>query len=152
MDNYRNEGANIGKSVIVRGELSGSEDLFLDGTVEGSIDLQDHMLTVGSNGRVRANIRARQVIVLGRVEGNISGVERVELKKSAAVTGDIHTQRILIEDGAYFKGAIDIQKVEVKVAPVVTAPVAEAPAVVAPEVAPAAPAIGSAAVPAKPLA
>jgi cytoskeletal protein CcmA (bactofilin family) len=96
----------------VKGELSGSEDLYLDGEVEGSIELRGNSLTVGPNGRVRANVHARDVVVHGKVDGNIRGTERVELKKSAVLNGDIATQRIVIEDGAYFKGAIDIQKVE----------------------------------------
>ncbi|PYX92205.1 MAG: cell shape determination protein CcmA [Acidobacteria bacterium] len=109
-DNFRAEVAHIGKSVLIKGELSGSEDLYLDGEVEGSVDLKQHSLTVGPHGRVRANIRAREVILHGKVEGNIQGDEKVELKKSAVLVGDISTQRITIEDGAYFKGAIDIQK------------------------------------------
>lgn len=114
MDTFRSDVAHIGKSVIVRGELSGSEDLFLDGEVEGSIELRGHSLTIGPNGRVRANIQARDVVVLGRVDGNVRGSERVELRKSAVLNGDIFTQRIVIEDGAFFKGAIDIQKPEAK--------------------------------------
>ncbi len=109
-ESFRAEVAHIGKSVLIKGELSGSEDLYLDGEVEGSVDLKQHSLTVGPHGRVRANIRAREVIVHGKVEGNIHGDEKVELKKSAVLVGDISTQRITIEDGAYFKGAIDIQK------------------------------------------
>lgn len=109
-ESFRAEVAHIGKSVLIKGELSGSEDLYLDGEVEGSVDLKQHSLTVGPHGRVRANIRAREVIVHGKVEGNIQGDEKVELKKSAVLVGDISTQRITIEDGAYFKGAIDIQK------------------------------------------
>lgn len=109
--------AHIGKSVIIRGELSGSEDLYLDGEVEGSIDLNGHSLTIGPNGRIRANIHAHEVVVHGRVDGNIRAAERVELKKSAVLAGDIFTQRIMIEDGAYFKGAVDIQKAEVKPEP-----------------------------------
>lgn len=107
--------AHIGKSVIIRGELSGSEDLFLDGEVEGSIELKGHSLTIGPNGHIHANIHAQEVVIHGRVEGNIRGTERVELKKSAVLSGDIFTQRIMIEDGAFFKGAIDIQKPEAKV-------------------------------------
>jgi cytoskeletal protein CcmA (bactofilin family) len=109
-ENFRAEVAHIGKSVLIKGELSGSEDLYLDGEVEGNVDLKQHSLTVGPHGRVRANIRAREVIVHGKVDGNIAGDEKVELKKSAVLTGDITTQRIMIEDGAYFKGAIDLQK------------------------------------------
>ena len=109
-DNFRSEVAHIGKSVLIKGELSGSEDLYLDGEVEGSVDLKNHSLTVGPHGRVRANIHAREVVVHGKVDGNVQGDEKVELKKSAILMGDISTLRIVIEDGAYFKGAIDIQK------------------------------------------
>lgn len=107
---YSSEVAHIGKSVFIKGELSGSEDLYLDGEVEGSIQLKDHSLIVGPHGRVRANIQARDVVVHGKVDGNIRGTERVELKKSAVLVGDISTQRIIVEDGAFFKGAVDIQK------------------------------------------
>jgi cytoskeletal protein CcmA (bactofilin family) len=116
VDNYRaaeqnrNDVAHIGSSVVVKGELSGSEDLYLDGEVEGSIELRDHNLTVGPNGRVRANINAKDVVIHGNVQGNVSGNNRVELRKSAVLIGDIATQRIVIEDGAYFKGGIDIRK------------------------------------------
>lgn len=106
----RTELAHIGKSVVIKGELSGSEDLYLDGEVEGNIALLEHNLTIGPNGRIRANITAKDVIVHGKVDGNIQGFERVELKKSAVLSGDISTQRIVIEDGAFFKGAIDIRK------------------------------------------
>ena len=112
MENYKSDVAHIGKSVIVKGELSGSEDLYLDGEVEGSIELRGNSLTIGPNGRVRANIHAKDVVVHGKVDGNVRGTERVELKKSAVLNGDIATQRIVIEDGAFFKGAIDIQKAE----------------------------------------
>jgi cytoskeletal protein CcmA (bactofilin family) len=109
-ENFRAEVAHIGKTVLVKGELSGTEDLYLDGEVEGSIELRDHSLVVGPHGRVRAHINARDVVVHGKVDGNVKGTERVELKKSAVLVGDIYTQRIIIEDGAFFKGAIDIQK------------------------------------------
>ena len=107
---FKADVAHIGKSVLIKGELSGSEDLYLDGEVEGNIELRDHSLTVGPNGRVRANVHARDVVVHGKVDGNIQGTERVELKRSAVLMGDIATQRIVIEDGAFFKGAIDIKK------------------------------------------
>ncbi len=139
MDNFRADVAHIGKSVVVKGELSGSEDLYLDGEVEGNIELHDHALTIGPNGKVRANIHARDVVVHGKVDGNIQGTERVELKKSAVLSGDITTQRIIIEDGAFFKGAIDIQKETPKVvAKAATASVGSAAASYA--AAPAAPA------------
>ncbi len=117
MDQYRGEVAHIGKSVVVKGELSGSEDLYLDGEVEGSIELRNHSLTIGPNGKVRANVQAKEVVVHGKVDGNVRGSDRVELKKSAVLNGDIATQRISIEDGAFFKGSIDIQKVEAKPEP-----------------------------------
>lgn len=109
---HSNEVANIGKSVVVKGELSGSEDLIVDGEVEGSITLRGQSLTIGPNGRVRANIEARNVIIHGRVDGNIHASDRVDLRKSATLSGDIATARISIEDGAFFKGGIDIQKPE----------------------------------------
>lgn len=118
MDNYRTDVAHIGKSVVVKGELSGSEDLYLDGEVEGSIELRNHSLTIGPNGRVRANVYAKDVVIQGKVDGNVRGSERVELRKTAVLAGDISTQRIVIEDGAYFKGSIDIQKPEAKSEPV----------------------------------
>ena len=105
-----NEVATIGKSVVVKGELSGSEDLVVDGEVDGSIALHGQNLTVLPNGRVRANIEAGNVIVHGRVDGDIHASDRVELLKSASLTGNISTARILIEDGAFFKGTIDMQK------------------------------------------
>lgn len=110
IDSFRTEVAHIGKSVLIKGELSGSEDLYLDGEVEGNIELKDHSITVGPHGRVRAHINAREIIVHGKVEGNVRGADRVELKRSAVLVGDIATHRIVIEDGAFFKGAIDIQK------------------------------------------
>src|SRR3954468_24370735 len=106
----RTDVAHIGKSVVIKGELSGSEDLHVDGEVEGSIDLKEHVLTIGPHGRVRANVQAREIVVHGKVDGNLNGTDRVELKRSAVQVGDISTQRIVIEDGAFFKGAIDIKK------------------------------------------
>jgi cytoskeletal protein CcmA (bactofilin family) len=104
------EFALIGKSVVIKGELSGSEDLYLDGQVEGSIELRDHSLTVGPNGVVKANVSAKGVIVQGKLEGSITASDRVELRQSAVVTGDLATQRISIEEGAFLKGKVDVQK------------------------------------------
>lgn len=106
----RAEMTRIGKSMTVKGELSAREDLYLDGEVEGAIELRDHSLIIGPNGRARANVDARAVVVHGKLDGNVRGSERVELKKTAVLVGEIVTQRIVIEDGAYFKGSIDIQK------------------------------------------
>lgn len=102
--------AHIGKSVAIKGQLSGSEDLYLDGEVEGSIDLAGHTLTIGPSGRVRAQISAKNVIIHGNVTGNVRGSEKVELKSTSVLAGDIATKRIAIDDGAFFKGGIDIQK------------------------------------------
>jgi len=104
------EFAHIGKSVVIKGELSGSEDLYVDGVVEGTIQLQGNNLVIGPNGQVRAHIHAKGVTVQGKLDGNIRASEKTDLRKSAAVTGDIFTQRIAIEEGAYLKGKIDIQK------------------------------------------
>jgi cytoskeletal protein CcmA (bactofilin family) len=101
--------AQIGKSVVIKGELSGSEDLYIDGQVEGSIALKNHSLTVGPNGQVKASVESKAIVVQGRLEGNLLASDRVELRKSAVVTGDITTQRIAIEEGAYLKGKVDIQ-------------------------------------------
>lgn len=112
----RSELAHIGKSVVIKGELSGSEDLFVDGEVEGTIELRGNSLTIGPNGRVRANTHAKDIVVHGKVTGNMRA-DRIELKKSALVTGDLITQRVVIEEGAFFKGGIDIQKEQPKEAP-----------------------------------
>ena len=104
------EFAHVGTSVIIKGELSGSEDLYVDGQVEGTIELHGNSLIIGPNGQVRADVNAKGVIVQGKMEGNIRASERTELKKSAIAVGNIVTQRIAIEDGAYFKGKVDIQK------------------------------------------
>jgi cytoskeletal protein CcmA (bactofilin family) len=101
--------AQIGKSVVIKGELSGSEDLYVDGQVEGTIALKGNSLTVGPHGQVRASVEAKGVVVQGKLEGNVQASDRVELRKSAVVTGDISTQRISIEEGAYLKGKVDIQ-------------------------------------------
>jgi len=100
----------IGKSVVIRGELTGNEDLYLDGEIEGTVNLRDHKLVIGPNGKIKATITARDLVLHGRVEGNIHASERVELKRSCSLHGDVSTQRIAIEDGAYFKGAIDIKE------------------------------------------
>lgn len=114
METPKMDVAHIGKSVVIKGELSGSEDLYLDGEVEGSVELRSHSLTVGPNGRIKANVNAKEVVIHGKVDGNVRGSDRVELKKSAVLNGDVVTQRIVIEDGAFFKGSIDIQKGEAK--------------------------------------
>jgi cytoskeletal protein CcmA (bactofilin family) len=109
-DSSKGTVASIGKSVVIRGELSGSEDLYIDGQVEGTIELREHHLTVGPNGRVQANINAKEVVIQGTVKGNVRAIDRVEIRKSGSLTGDIVAARVVIEDGAFFKGSIDIQK------------------------------------------
>jgi cytoskeletal protein CcmA (bactofilin family) len=106
--------AQIGKSVVIKGELSGSEDLYIDGHVEGSIALKSHSLTVGPNGQVKASIDAKGVVVQGKLEGNIQAADRVELRKSAVVAGDIATQRISIEEGAFLKGKVEVNRNDAK--------------------------------------
>lgn len=100
--------ANIGKSVTIKGELSGSEDIYLDGQIEGSIQLAGNSVTVGPNGRVKANIAAKNLTVGGTLDGNVHASERTELRKTAVVNGDVQTRRIAIEEGAYFKGKLEI--------------------------------------------
>jgi cytoskeletal protein CcmA (bactofilin family) len=100
----------ISKSVAIKGEVSCNEDLYIDGQVEGTIDPKGYRLTIGPNGRVKANITARAVVVQGRLEGNIQASDRVDLKQSATVVGDIVTQRISIEEGVTFKGSVNAQK------------------------------------------
>jgi len=102
------EVARIGKSVSIRGDISGSEDFYVDGNVEGSIQLNGHSLTIGPNAKVHANIVARNVTVGGSIKGNIHVTERTEMQKTAVVTGDVQTRRIAIEEGAYFKGRLEI--------------------------------------------
>jgi cytoskeletal protein CcmA (bactofilin family) len=109
-DPHRADVGHIGKSVQIKGELTGSEDLYLDGSIEGTIDLRDHSLIIGPNGKIKAGITARDLVVHGRVEGNVTATGRVELRKSCTLIGDVSTQRIVIEDGAFFKGAIDIKE------------------------------------------
>lgn len=103
----------IGKTVVVKGQVYSREDLTVDGEVEGTLELQEHRLTIGPNGKVNANVKAREVVVLGTIHGNVEVGDRIDLRKDAKLVGDIKTVRIVIEDGAYFKGSIDIIKPEV---------------------------------------
>ena len=96
--------------LVVKGEVTGSESLYIDGKVEGSINLPGNRVTVGRNGQVAANILAREVVVLGKVRGNINASDRVDIRSEGSLTGDVAAARISIEDGAYFKGGIDIRK------------------------------------------
>jgi cytoskeletal protein CcmA (bactofilin family) len=102
--------ATIGKSLVVKGEVTGSESLYIDGKVEGAINLPGNRVTVGRNGQVAANITAREIVVLGKVRGNVNASDRVDIRSEGSLVGDVIAQRISIEDGAFFKGGIDIRK------------------------------------------
>lgn len=129
--------ATIGKAVKIVGQIFTKEDLYVDGDVEGTIESQENKVTIGPNGRVQAGIRAREVIILGQVQGNVETSDKVDIRKDAKLVGDITTSRISIEDGALFKGSIDIRKPEPK-------PSAAAPAPAQPISRPAEPAPGNA--------
>lgn len=102
--------ASIGKAVKINGQIFSKEDLYVDGDVEGTIELAENKLTIGPSGRVQAGIRAREVVVLGQIQGNVEAMDKLDIRKDAKLVGDIKTARIIIEDGAYFKGSIDIVK------------------------------------------
>jgi len=112
----------IGKSVMIKGQIVSREDLTVDGEVEGTVELQEHRLTVGPHGKVRADIKAREIVVLGNVYGNVEVADKIEIRKDAKLVGDIKTARIVIEDGAYFKGSTDIVRPEPKPAQAVPKP------------------------------
>src|SRR6476620_7591506 len=104
------EQATIGKSLVIKGEVTGSESLYIDGRVEGSINLAGNRVTIGRNGVVAAHINAREIVVLGKVRGNLTASDRVDIRNDGSLTGDVIAARISIEDGAFFKGGIDIRK------------------------------------------
>jgi cytoskeletal protein CcmA (bactofilin family) len=101
---------NIGKSVVIKGELSGSEDLTIEGHVEGRIELRDNVLTIGPNGKIRAEVFAKSVIVLGEVSGNVTASEKVDIRDNGSVDGDIASPRVAIAEGAHFRGSVDMQR------------------------------------------
>jgi len=129
LDTLRGATATLGKSVIVKGQIFSREDLTIDGEVEGTVELQEHRLTVGPHGKVLASIKAREIVVIGTVHGNVEASDKVDIRKEAKLVGDIKTARIEIQDGAYFKGNIDIVRTE---APRVQAPAPKPQAVAAP--------------------
>jgi cytoskeletal protein CcmA (bactofilin family) len=108
MSTASSEFAHIGKSVSIKGDLSGSEDLYVDGQVDGTIQLSGNSLTIGPNGRVHASVSAKNVIVGGIIDGNIQASERTEFRKTAVVNGDVQSKRIAIEEGAFFNGKLEI--------------------------------------------
>ena len=101
---------NIGKSVVIKGELNGSEDLTVEGHVEGTIQLRDHVLTIGPNGRIKAQVFAKAVIVLGEVVGNVTASDKVDIRANGSVDGDIIAPRVAIAEGAHFRGSVDMQR------------------------------------------
>jgi cytoskeletal protein CcmA (bactofilin family) len=105
---------NIGKSVVIKGELNGSEDLTIEGQVEGKIELRQNVLTIGANGRIKAQVFAKSVIILGEVIGNVTATEKVDIRDNGAVDGDIAAPRVAIAEGAHFRGSIDMQKPNAK--------------------------------------
>ena len=104
--------ATIGKGLTIKGEINGSESLYIDGKVEGSVNLPGNRVTVGRNGQVAASITAREIVVLGKVRGNVTASDRVDIRAEGSLSGDVSAARISIEDGAFFKGGIDIKKAE----------------------------------------
>jgi cytoskeletal protein CcmA (bactofilin family) len=114
------EQATIGKGLFIKGEITGSESLFIDGKIEGSINLPGNRVTVGRNGQVASTITAREIVILGKVRGNVTASDRVDIRAEGALTGDVTAARISIEDGAFFKGGIDIKKADAKPAAGVT--------------------------------
>jgi len=104
------EQAHIGKSVVVKGALSASEDMTIDGLVEGTIELRQNMLTIAPNGKIMAKILAKSVVVLGHVHGNITAVEKIDIRDSGSVDGDLIAPRVAISEGAHFRGSIDMQR------------------------------------------
>jgi cytoskeletal protein CcmA (bactofilin family) len=131
----RGGAATIGKAVKVVGQIFSREDLYVDGEVEGTVEALEHKLTIGPNGTVKATVKAREVVALGNIQGNVEAADKIEIRKDAKLTGDIRTARIIIEDGAYFKGSIDIVKPEPAKAAKASTPAAQAaPAASAPAV------------------
>src|SRR6202047_1387419 len=112
----------IGKSVMIKGQIFSREDLTIDGEVDGSVELHEHRLTVGPNGNLQAGVKAREVVVLGTIHGNVEASDKIDIRKDAKLVGDIKTSRIVIEDGAYFKGSIDIARPEAAKAPAPSQP------------------------------
>jgi cytoskeletal protein CcmA (bactofilin family) len=101
---------NIGKSVVIKGELNGSEDLTIEGQVDGKIELRQNVLTIGPNGRIKAQVFAKSVVILGEVTGNVTATEKVDIRDNGSVDGDIAAPRVAIAEGAHFRGSIDMQK------------------------------------------
>ena len=108
------EQATIGRSLVIKGEVSGAESLYIDGRIEGTISVPDHRVTIGRNGIVAANIKAREVVIMGKVQGNIQCTDRLDIRSEGSLTGDVITERISVEDGAILKGSVQVRAVEHK--------------------------------------
>jgi len=124
---------NIGKSVVIKGELNGSEDLTIEGHVEGRIELRDHVLTIGPNGKIKAELFAKSVVVLGEVIGNVSATEKVDIRENGSVEGDIASPRVAIAEGAHFRGSVDMANKSAKAASPRPTEVKSQPAPAAPQ-------------------
>jgi cytoskeletal protein CcmA (bactofilin family) len=120
------DAASIGKSIVVKGELSGSEDLTVEGQVDGKIELRDHVLTVGENGRITAQVAAKSIIVLGHVTGNLTATDKVDIRDGGSVEGDIVAPRVAIAEGSHFRGRIDMPRKGFSFTPDAKAPSAPA--------------------------
>lgn len=106
------DSASIGKSIVIKGEVSGSEDLTIEGQIDGKIELRDHILSIGASGRVQAHIVAKSIVVHGQVTGNLTAAEKVEIRENGSVEGDITAPRVAIADGAKFRGSVDMRRDE----------------------------------------
>ncbi len=106
--------AHIGKSLVIKGEVTGAESLFIDGRVEGTVSVPGHRVTVGHNGHVVANIKAKEVVIMGKVQGNVECADRLDLRSESLLTGDVITHRISVEEGAVLKGGIEVRDPEKK--------------------------------------
>jgi cytoskeletal protein CcmA (bactofilin family) len=141
------EQATIGRSLVIKGDVSGAESLYIDGRIEGSIQVADHRVTIGRNGVVQANIIAREVVIMGKVQGNVQCTERVDIRSEGSLTGDVITQRVSVEDGAILKGSVEVRVAEKKAKPEVKAEIKSEVKVEAPK-----PALQAAAAPEGPKA
>jgi len=130
--NRERDNVNIGKSVVIKGELNGSEDLTIEGQVEGTIQLRDHVLTIGANGRIKAQVFAKAVIVLGEVTGNVTASDKVDIRDNGSVDGDIISPRVAIAEGAHFRGSVDMQRKSAPAQPAAKPATAATPAAATP--------------------
>src|SRR5215813_1866626 len=111
------EQATIGRTLVIKGEVSGAESLFIDGRVEGTINLPDNRVTIGRNGNVAANVNAKEVVIMGKVQGNVECTDRLDLRSDGSLTGDVITHRISVEEGAVLKGGVEVRTPEKKAQP-----------------------------------